>query len=426
MHRKMAVILAFSGILACCGSLSAAERGLRAKGKEQLLGSFYEKTWAVVIGIDDYANLPYGQQLQQAVRDAQGVEKLLREHFRVDEIITLYNQKATKGDIERVLQGTLSKTGKNDGVFVFFAGHGNTLSTVDGDLGFLVPHDGSLDEGEQYRNISMMTLKNDVAKMVPAKHIFFVMDACYSGLLLAQRGPGDSAPKADRLDYLQEITRERARQVLSAGGKGQTVLDGGHKGHSVFTGRFLQTLEEADGYITAKEIGFEVPQKVYIDAQDRGHRQQPQFGRLAGQGDFVFVRKDAGSGGGNVAPPPQSVAPAPPPPPPAVVYGHLQVNVNVAGSKVYVDGSYRGQASPGIPLNLKDLGTGSVTVKVEADGYQTAVRHAALSVNQWTQLVVELIAVPPPAPPAQKAQPQPEKKPKKKADERDWGHPPTF
>ena len=345
----------------------------------------------------------------------------------MDEIITLYNQQATRGDIERVLLGTMSQTGKEDGVFVFFAGHGNTLSTDDGDLGYLVPHDGSLEEGEHYQNISMTTLKNDVAKGVPAKHIFFVMDACYSGLLLAQRGPGDSAPKADRLDYLQEITRERARQVLSAGGKGQTVLDGGRNGHSVFTGRFLQALEEADGYITAKEIGFAVPERVFIDAQDRGHKQQPQFGRLAGQGDFVFVRKDAESSPGNADSRPQSVAPvAPPPPPPAVVYGHLQVNVNVAGSKVYVDDSYRGQASPGNPLNLRDLGTGTVAVKVEADGYYTAVQQATLSVNQWTQLVVELTVVPPPAPPAQEQQPQPEKKPKKKADERDWGHPPTF
>ena len=98
---------------------------------------------------------------------------------------------------------------------------------------------------------------------------------------------------ASRLDYLREITRERVRQVLAAGGKGQTVLDGGRYGHSVFTGRFLQALEEVDGYITAKEIGYSVPEKVFYDAQDRGHKQQPQFGRLSGQGDFVFVRKDA-------------------------------------------------------------------------------------------------------------------------------------
>jgi formylglycine-generating enzyme required for sulfatase activity len=32
---------------------------------------------------------------------------------------------------------------------------------------------------------------------------------------------------------------------------------------------------------------------VFYDAQDRGHKQQPQFGRLAGQGDFVFLKRPA-------------------------------------------------------------------------------------------------------------------------------------
>ena len=39
------------------------------------------------------------------------------------------------------------------------------------------------------------------------------------------------------------LTRECARQVLTAGGKGQTVLDGGRGGYSVFTGR-LPTMDE--------------------------------------------------------------------------------------------------------------------------------------------------------------------------------------
>ena len=262
----------------------------RVVGKESTLSGFYGKTWAVIIGIDDYPGLSYNLQLQQAVKDAKGIEKALRDQFRFDKIITLFNEDATKVGILKVLQGNLSEAGENDGVFVFFAGHGSTITTVDGDLGYLLPYDGSFKGTENYKNISMTTLKNDVAKGVPAKHIFFVMDACYSGLLLAQRGPGDGEPDAGRLDYLKEITRERARQVLSAGGKGQTVLDGGRNGHSVFTGRFLQALEDADGYITAKEIGYQVPQKVFYDAQDRGHKQQPQFGRLAGQGDFVFVK----------------------------------------------------------------------------------------------------------------------------------------
>jgi hypothetical protein len=58
------------------------------------------------------------------------------------------------------------------------------------------------------------------------------MDACYSGLLTATRAI-DNKPRRD-LAYLKEITKERVRQVLTAGGKDQEVLDGGPKGHSVF------------------------------------------------------------------------------------------------------------------------------------------------------------------------------------------------
>jgi len=38
-----------------------------------------------------------------------------------------------------------------------------------------------------YKNISMTQLRDDVARIIPAKHIFYVIDACYSGTLLAQR-----------------------------------------------------------------------------------------------------------------------------------------------------------------------------------------------------------------------------------------------
>lgn len=168
------------------------------------------------------------------------------------------------------------------------------------------------------------------------------------------------------------------RLVLAAGSKGQTVLDGGRNGHSVFTGRFLQALEEADGYITAKEIGYTVPEKVFYDAQDRGHKQQPQFGRLSGQGDFVFMRKDA------------LVDTLPP------TFGHLQVNVNAPNAKVYVREEYRGDASPGSPLNLENVARGEVNVRVEATGYESAIKRYALEANQWTQARFDLVEIPSP------------------------------
>ena len=84
----------------------------------------------------------------------------------------------------------------------------------------------------------MTMLKDDISKKIPAKHVFYVMDACYSGLLAKTRG---KARRSERdYHYLQEITKEKVRQVLTAGDKGQTVLDGGPNGHSVFTGRFIE------------------------------------------------------------------------------------------------------------------------------------------------------------------------------------------
>jgi hypothetical protein len=79
--------------------------------------------------------------------------------------------------------------------------------------------------------------------------------------------------------------------VLSAGGKGEQVLDGGRYGHSVFTGRLIEALQETTYYVTAKELGLSIPKKVFSDARERGHRQIPQFGNLLGEGDFVFLVK---------------------------------------------------------------------------------------------------------------------------------------
>ena len=123
-----------------------------------------------------------------------------------------------------------------------------------------------------------------------AKHMFFVVDACYSGLLVT-RALESRAP-ARSLAYLRDITGEEARQVLAAGKADQTVLDGGPRGHSVFTGRFIEALEGATDFITATEISTRIIEQVFSDAAARGHEQTPQGGKLFGLGDYVFVPKE--------------------------------------------------------------------------------------------------------------------------------------
>jgi hypothetical protein len=288
MYRLLCCILL---LLSSPLVVNAAEtRGLRVIAKDPASGqqsevSLYNKSYAVIIGIDQYQDLPADRQLSYAVRDAKGIAQALAKNYRFDKIFTLYNKDATKEQIMKLLTVQLPKEiGKNDSLFVFWAGHGNQELTPEGEIGFLIPYDGSADE--VYRNVTMTEIRDTVSRIVPAKHVFYAMDACYSGLLTTRAV--DSKPRRD-LAYLKEITKERVRQVLTAGGRDQQVLDGGPNGHSVFTGRLIEILEASGDFITANEIQAILKERVFNDAKGRGYVQTPSFGSLSGNGDFVFV-----------------------------------------------------------------------------------------------------------------------------------------
>ncbi|MBX7150615.1 caspase family protein [bacterium] len=282
--------------IGCSGLFAQEIRGIKliakdAKGIPQEV-SLYSKTYAVIIGIDRYKNLDFNLQLKNAVSDAKAIQSILQEKFVFDKFFELYNENATKDMILKILQGDLSGVSDQDAVFVFFAGHGYTQATKFGDeIGYIVPYDGSMKDNEMFLNISMVELRDNIAKTMNAKHVFFVMDACYSGTLL-KRGV-EIKEKIVDYAYLKSITETPVRQVLTAGGKNEQVLDGGYKNHSIFTGRMIEKLEKVEIYITASELGLYIPKKVFNDAADRNHKQNPQFGNLLGEGDFVFIAKAA-------------------------------------------------------------------------------------------------------------------------------------
>lgn len=246
----------------------------------------YNKTYAVIIGIDNYPNLLSEFQLSYAVSDAKAIERMLRSKFLFNKIYTLYDKQATKSNILDLLLNKLSKISKDDAVFVFFAGHGGQEQTDFGPMGFIVPQDGNF--SDMRKVISMSTIRDDISKRIRAKHVFYAMDSCYSGILVTKRSATSSEKRRD-IAYLKQIAKEPVRQVLTAGSANQEVLDGGPGGHSVFAGRFLEILDEADDFITANEISTLVKERVFSDAQARGHIQTPKSGELFGLGDFIFM-----------------------------------------------------------------------------------------------------------------------------------------
>ena len=263
-----------------------------AAGAPLASAPLYRESWAVVIGINAYKNWP---RLSYAVSDAKSVRDMLTRKygFASDHITTLLDGDATRDKIIGVLGDSLAdgkRIAREDRVFVFFAGHGATRKLPSGkSQGYLIPVDADA-KNLQSQAISMTNFQ-DISDAIPAKHVFFVMDACYSGLALT-RGAGP-IPTGDRRQFLQEITRREAREVLTAGGADEQVADGGPDGHSIFTWTLLQGLEgkadlDGDGAITATELAaYLVPSVSSLS------RQTPVFGHIPGSegGEFVFASR---------------------------------------------------------------------------------------------------------------------------------------
>lgn len=244
--------------------------------------NFYAQKHALVIGINDYNYLP---NLSYAVADARGIKTLLLDKLGFEEknIQLIENGEATRQNIFSIINNNFSeeKVDVNDAVFIFYAGHGLTLDLSNGNkAGFIAPvnSDRYLKNG----NAISMTEIEYFNEIIPAKHVFWIMDACYSGLALT-RSSGNSR-------YIEQITSRKGRQILTAGGADEEVADGGPEGHSIFTWNLIKGLEGAadlngDRYITASELFNYVPEQVSLMST-----QTPAFGNLVGSegGDFVF------------------------------------------------------------------------------------------------------------------------------------------
>jgi hypothetical protein len=145
-------------LLCTTATLHAAEtRGLRVVATDTATNQsgevkLYNKSYAVIIGIDRYKNLSPDRQLKNAVSDAKGIEDTLRKHYRFDKIFAIHDEQATRDNIMRLLTSELPKTiGKDDALFLFWAGHGNQEKTDDGDLGYLQRFIHWLDVGKEWK-----------------------------------------------------------------------------------------------------------------------------------------------------------------------------------------------------------------------------------------------------------------------------------
>ena len=283
----------FSSII-ILSSISLAVEGeaVNVNEKYQFINDIYSESWALIIGINKYQNV---DPLTYAVDDAVAVKEMLVDKygFKEGNIKLITDEEATKDNILKGFSDILTQAKEKDRVIVFYAGHGETYKLPSGgDKGYLIPVDGDLDN----LFLSSIAMKQiyEIADMSYAKHILYLVDACYGGLTLAAtRGlKKDTTP-----EYVMKMTKERGRQVITAGGKDEEVIEKAEWGHSAFTKSLLNGLdkgfadENMDGIITADELGGFIKNRVMIDV-DGAHT--PQQGRIGSDmGEFVFISKNA-------------------------------------------------------------------------------------------------------------------------------------
>lgn len=247
-----------------------------------LLKKHYTNSRALIIGINQYKNAP---PLSYAVSDAEEIRNVLIGEFSFPEenITYLIDEDATKKAISKAFSRYMATDiDLDDRIIVFFAGHGRTLSGIRGEVGCLVPYDGDIDDYSTFIRWDEFTRNSE---LIRAKHMLFIMDACYSGLALNRSlHPGSAR-------FLKDMMLRYSRQVLTAGKADEVVSDSGGPlpNHSVFTGHLIEGLRGKatveNGIITANGLMAYVYGKV---ASDRNSNQTPHYGHFDGDGDFVL------------------------------------------------------------------------------------------------------------------------------------------
>jgi hypothetical protein len=244
----------------------------------------YSNSHALVVGISKYLRV---SPLVYATNDAVAVADLLKKRYGFPEknVVVLLDEAATASAIRQAFMSYANKgaTAPDDRLVFFFAGHGHTAVGLGRPVGFLVPVDGQ--PSDRNSLIRWDELTRD-AELIEAKHVLFLMDACYGGLAL-QRNLGETG----QARYAKDMLARPARQVLTAGKADQVVSDGNgvRPGHSIFTAYLLEALEGAaateGGVITANGVMAWVASRV---SNDDYSRQSPDYGRIEGDGDLIF------------------------------------------------------------------------------------------------------------------------------------------
>ncbi len=309
------------------------------------------RSYAVVIGVANYKNLPAKAQLDFPERDAEAVYSILISpeggNFRAENVHRLIGPKATLANIRQELETWLPAVTKDDDrVLIYFAGHG----FVNNERAYLAPYDITPDN-IQDSGYPMDTLGSVIGTKIKGKWKVLLTDSCHSGAIT----PEADAQKINKslLDLNKSLfsltaSRDRERSFESKDWGG---------GHGIFTYYVVKGMEgeadeNKDGIVTADELAEYVRRNVREVTKGQ---QNPTSDRGSFDSNMLLSFLPNGLRSGK---------------PPAPKNGTLIFESNMDGVEVFLDGNSMGVVDKGTPLKLPGLLPGAHTVKAVKLGYE--------------------------------------------------------
>ncbi len=238
------------------------------------------KIWAVIVGIARYEHMP---SLKYSDDDAYKIYAFLKSPeggaLKDDQIRVLIDEEANRNAILQAINQVFMRADENDVVMLYYSGHG-----LDGTF-LPVDYDG-------YQN----QLKHDEIRNLldkcKAKNKVVYIDACYSGSLLATKGPYSNS----LLEFYDELSKSKGGTafLMSSKSKEYSLEDGGLRqgvfSHFLIRGLKGESDRNQDKIISLKEL-FE-----YVYKNVRDYTANVQSPMIAGDYDeempVGFIRQD--------------------------------------------------------------------------------------------------------------------------------------
>jgi tetratricopeptide (TPR) repeat protein len=326
-------------------------RDLKPVQTKQTVAVTIPRSYALVVGISAYKNLPKSAQLEFPNRDAEDIYAALISpeggQFPAENVHKLINERATVENIRHELEVWLpSVTRDDDRVLIYFAGHG----FVSAGHGWLATYDVDLHNiaGTAY---PMDTLGSVIGSKIKGKWKVLITDACHSGAI---------TPEADRqqvTNTLLDLQKSLFSLTASRDREQSFESDRWGGGHGIFTYYVIKGIEgeadtNGDGVVDADELAEYVHTNVRLATEGR---QNPTSERGSFDRNMVLAYNPSRVKGANL---------------PAPQYGNLIIETNMDGVEVWVDGKSAGVVNKGVALRLPGISPGVHTIKGVHLGYE--------------------------------------------------------